>query len=554
MSNSSEDNQPWWRAAPWPVWAFGLLLAVLVTLPTVAGMARTPDGWVFTGAPAVPGGMQWDYNVQVARMWQGYEPTGSLFKLPVTHEDHRAIPLVQGFYVALGVIGRVLPVGIPALYHAARFALALGLAPALWVFSGRFFEDRAGRWLGVLFGTVVGGWSWILLALAPDMTANVSPIEFWLTDAFNLLGALYLPHFTAAIILQIAAVLLADTWIVRGGAGRLLGLTLALAALSLIQPYIVPLMAALVGGMALLALIERRLTVRRALWLALPFGVHGGLSLYQFLAMRSDPIWRSFVEQNQTLSPAPIYYLTGYLPFLLPIALGALRSGRGAFGRRFFIPALWVITVVVLLYLPLPTQRRYLMGVQTPLGMLAARGWICGVLTRLAPRRRPLVTTVYLMFGSIALLLMLVGNIRASSPAETPALYLSPDERAALAWLDEHAGRDELVLTTSNGSYPGSGGMLASMAGRRVYVGHWIETADFGNKLDTLERFYDSNTSDAWRREFLDEIGARLIWYDADARALGAWNPADAPYLTPGFTSDDVTVFLVDRAALAQPR
>lgn len=551
MLNTFDEGQPGWRVAPWPVWAFGLLLAVAVTLPTVIGAARTPDGWAFTGAPAVPTGTRWDYNVQIARMWQGYEPTSSLFKLPVTHEDHRAIPLVQGFYVGLGALGRVAPVGLPVLYHTARFALTVLLPPTLWIFSGRFFNDSTGRWMTVLFGTVVGGWSWILLVLAPAMTAKVSPIEFWLVDAFNLLGALYLPHFTAAIILQIAIVLLVDAWIAQGGIVRLGGLTLGLSLLSLIQPYVVPLMASLVGGIVLLALAERRLPLRRVPWLAVPLGVHGGLSLYQYLAMRGDPVWRSFVEQNQTLSPAPIYYLTSYLPFLLPIVLGALRGRRGAYNRRFFLPALWVIAVAVLLYSPLPTQRRYLMGVQTPLAVLAARGWISGVLPRLRPRSRPLVTTVYLMFGSIALVVMIGGNIRASDPKENPALYVSPDLRQALAWLDEHAGRDELVLTTVSGAEPGSGGLLASMAGQRVFIGHWMETADFDAKVDALERFYGAETPDAWRRDLLDAIGASLIWFDATARELGAWNPASAPYLTREFASDEVSIFRVDRAALA---
>lgn len=552
MLNTSSVGPRWWRFAPWQIWAFGLILAVAVTLPTFVGAARTPEGWAFTAAPAVPGGMRWDYNAQMARMWQGFEPTDALFKLPVTHEHHRAIPLVQSFYVALGLIGRVVPLSLPALYHVARFLLTLALVPVLWVFSGRFFEDRFGRWLGVLFATVVGGWSWVLLALAPGLTAQVSPIEFWLVDAFNLLSALYLPHFTAAIILQITTVLLVDAWIRWASGLHLIALTLVLAALSLIQPYVVPLTALLVGGMALHALINKQLRFHQALWLGIPIGVHGALSLYQYLAMRSDPIWRSFVAQNQTLSPAPIYYLTGYLPLLLPIALGVLVARRCYAPRRYFVPILWVIAVLCLLYLPLPTQRRYLMGVQSPLAILAAQGWLCGVLPRFAARRRPLITIVYLVFGSIALVLMIWSSIRASHPAETPGLYLSPGERQALAWLDGHAERDELVITVSSDSDPGSGGLLASAVGQRVFIGHWIETANFSAKIDMLDRFYDASVADDWRREFLADTGASLIWYDAHARAVGSWNPASAPYLTQVYATDEVSIFRVDWAAITQ--
>jgi len=537
------------RAVPWTVWALGLALALMVTLPTLTGWLRAPEGWSYTGAPAIPAGVRWDYNAQLARMWQGYEPTGALFRLPFTSESHLAIPLVQSFYVALGALTRVAPLGLPAMYHAARFALTVGLVLALWVFAGRFFRDAASRWIAVLFATVVGGWSWILLALAPRMTADVSPIEFWLVDAYNLLGALYLPHFTAAIILQIAAVLLCDAWIRRPDWLALGGLTLVLAAQSLIQPYAVPLMAALLGGMALRAVFEKRLALRQALWLALPLGAHGGLSLYQYLAMLGDPIWRSFVAQNQTRSPHPVYYLTGYLPFLLPIALGALVGRRGLFQRRFFVPALWVIVAACLLYLPIPTQRRYLMGAQTPLAVLAAQGWVCGVLPRFVPRRRPLITAVFLMLSSISLVLMIAANAAAAYPTKSPALYLSPAAQQGLDWLSAHAGRDELVLTVSSASEPGSGGLLAAAAGQRVYIGHWIETADFDAKLDAVARFFDPATPDYWRQEFLESAGVHLIWHDAYAREIGAWDPDGVPYLEPVFASGDVAIYRVGQAA-----
>ena len=105
MSNSPEDYQPWWRVAPWPVWAFGLLLAVLVTLPTVAGMARRPDGWVFTGAPAVPG-MQWTITFR----WRACGRAMSRLGLVCCPSRTKTTAQFRssGFYVALSVIGRVL--------------------------------------------------------------------------------------------------------------------------------------------------------------------------------------------------------------------------------------------------------------------------------------------------------------------------------------------------------------------------------------------------------------------------------------------------------------
>ncbi|MBN1201178.1 MAG: hypothetical protein JXJ20_04915 [Anaerolineae bacterium] len=535
------------RRFPVTVWLFALALACVTSLPYVVGVLSAPEeGVVYSGLPALPGGVQWDFNSHFAKMWQGARGEFA-YRLLFTHEDHPGLPLVQGFYVALGGLADLLPFGLPLIYHAARFLLAGTMVLALWAFTCRYFDDNRQRWLCMVFATLVSGWSWLLLLVAPTMTADVSPIEFWLVDAYNLLGAFYFPHFAAAICLQIVVFLTFEVWIERGEWRQIVVLTLALAAESLIQPYVILLTGGLLAILALVHIrVTRRLSWQRALWLAIPLGVHGGLILYQYLAMRADPVWSDFVAQNDTLSPPVIYYVLGYLPFLIPIALGFPVVWREA-GGRWLLPLVWVGLVAVLLYAPFPTQRRYLLGVQTPLAVLAAQGWTGGMLPRISEPRRPLVTIVYLTFGSIASILIIFANTTAlANPDQHEQLFYQPDERRAFDWLREQVDPGALVLTVSDRSAIGSGGRLVAMTGQRVYTGHWIETVGFDNKAKQVERFYDPSTPDPWRQAFLDQINARYVWYDDSARAVGAWNPAEADYLVPVFESASVTIYRVE--------
>jgi hypothetical protein len=237
----------------------------------------------------------------------------------------------------------------------------------------------------------------------------------------------------------------------------------------------------------------------------------------------------------------------GYLPFLLPIFLVMRAFRQNKLDHHWLLPVAWIAIIIVLLYLPIPTQRRYLAGVQTPLAVLAAYGWNYGVLPRVKPQRRPLVTIPYVALASIALLLIISANtIAATQPYKYDAMFYSSDERRGYEWLKSHSNDDDVVLTTFDQQGRGNGGRLVAATGHRVFIGHWIETIHFDKKVEQIEQFYDPATTDTWRRDFLTQINAKYIWFDEYAHAIGEWNPDEATYLEAVFTSATVTIYRVN--------
>lgn len=531
---------------PISIWVFALVLAIVTSLPYLVGQLSTPVDWEYSGVAMLPTGTQFDVDSHLAKMWQGSRGAWN-YHLLFTHEDHPGLPVVQSFYILLGAIAHITPFSLALVFHIARFGMTFGLVLAIWAFVSHFFEKPSERWLATLFGTIAVGCSWFLLFISPSMAAEVGPIEFWLIDAFNLLGALYMPHFAAAVILQIVIVLSYEDWIRERHNRSFIMLTIVLALEAIIQPYaillLIPLLALLTAYYVFSA---KRVTFRQTLLLVIPFGVHAGLVLYQYVVLNSDPVWASFTAQNITLSPPMIYYVFGYLPFLIPIALGAKRF-RAEVDERWWLPMLWVALVALLLYAPFPTQRRYLLGVQTPLAVLAAFGWSRVILARFKVKRRPLVTIVYFTVASIALIAIIAVNaISLSKPEKSLTAFYQPDEVQGFAWLREHGKTSDLVLTTFEQNGKGSGNRVVAATGLRVFIGHWIETAHFDDKMSQIKQFYDAATSDDWRREFLKETHATYIWYDESARQLSNWNPADANYLKPVFTSNSVVIYQVN--------
>lgn len=539
------------RRFPRSVWLFALALAFATSLPYIVGALSTPPGWRYSGQAVLPKGIGVDVNSHFAKMWQGSRGQFSMHIL-FTHEPNADLPLVHGFYVALGQLSRFLPLNLVQIYHLARFSLTVVMVLAMWAFASRFFEKPGERWLALLFAMVVSGWSWLLLIVDPASTANVSPIEFWLIDAFNLLGALFMPHFAAAVILQTVILLTFDDWVRmpdgRGAWRRLVILSAALVAQVIIQPYSIVLFGPLLVLLAAYHVFSaHRLSWRRALWLLIPFGFQAAFALYQVWTINGDPVWAKFAEQNQTLSPIVTYYLLGYLPFILPIMLGARLFMLSEADDRWWMPILWVALVAMLLYAPLPTQRRYLVGVQTPLAIMAAFGWSRAVLPYFKQKRRVLVSAAYLLVAGVAMLaIILLNTLALTQPTAHREVYDTPDEILAYDWLQRETQPDDLVFITFDGGQTGRGSRLVSAIGHRVFIGHWIETVDFEAKILELKQFYDPATSDSWRRDFLKRIRAVYLWYDEYAQEFGDWNPSGADYLTPVFTSDTITLWKVN--------
>ncbi len=529
------------RTIPRLVWAYALAITLITSLPYIIAAVTAPEGYTYTGAASQPAGIAVDYFSHLAKMQQGQRGDWD-YHLLFTSEEHPGAPLVQAFYVALGWASAF---DLPLTYHITRAALTFGLILMLWVFGSRFFPRPGDRWVFLLFSTLVTGMSWLLLIVDPAQTAQVAPIEFWLIDAYHLSGALFMPHFSAAIILQLLAVLLFFN-------RQVIALTIALALLTLVQPYIILLTVPLFGLLLMRDFVGGRIKIAGLIPFVLPFAVQATLTLYLYNATQSDPIWQSFTAQNITSSPPPLYYLLGYLPFLIPIALlvrpqqilAALMPVKQSnaatnSARVLLLFIVWILIVAVLLYAPIPTQRRYLIGIQTPLAALAAVGWVT-LMRRLPERVRPLITLAYVGIAAAPLAFLILSNI-ASRPVD---LYLSPAETAGYAWIERETAVDDVILTTFDWSGRGSGGKLAAFTGRRVFIGHWIETAYFDDKLVRVQRFYNPGSTDAERCEFLSEYGIDYVWYDDYARSIGTLDPEAVPCLQRVIASENDAIII----------
>lgn len=536
-------------------WALAVSLAVvaLSTLPYATGyLAQTP-GLRFAGAVF---DLQ-DYHSHLAKMWQGYRGEWR-YRVLFTPEEHEGAYL-QTFYVALGHLARVLGLGVPLTYHATRVVAGLVCLLVVYWFVGQFTAGEVQR-VSFLMAATSAGLGWLVELVRPTPPGGISPIDFWLMDAYTFFSLFTFPHFSLAIALLLClyGVLLRLAHGAPGVRSERVPTLWALAAvflswgLGLIHPYAL-LLADLVPALYLvgLSISGRQLPVRLLVTLALMGVAQAPLLLYDYRVFATSSVFRAWAAQNVTPSPPFHYYLLGYGLVALLAVWGARSAVRTSPRARFLL--LWGAVALPLAYLPWGLQRRFVEGLQVGLCVLAGYGLVNGLMPVLAgplgwaarrvqcsPRRiRWLAQAAILALATLSNL-YLVGSYTLAAAARHPLLFRTADELAGVEWLAGHSRWDETVLAAYE-----NGNWIAGSIGHRVVLGHWAETVDYAAKREQVATFYASATPEGKRRDLLNRWGVRYVYVGPQERALGGFDPVAVSGLEPVFERGDVAIYRV---------
>jgi len=521
-------------------WAAAVALAVVAvsTVPYMAGYLAQPADVRFSGALLD----RMDYHSYLARMWQGYRGEWQ-FRLLFTPEEHEGV-YFQPFYVALGHLARVLGLELPLIYQIARVLLSFLMLLAVYRFIAHFVVSVRTRWLAFLLATTGSGLGWLTEVFAPTPPGGVSPMDFWLLDGFTYLAVLTSPHFCAATGLLLAVFLLL---LHRPEGPSLMDGALAVLAslaLGLIHPYIL----LVADVLPILYWAVRGVRTRRVAWRGLAAVAAMGaaqvpLLAYDLWVFHTQQVFAGWSAQNVTLSPPLRVYLWGYGVLLVLGAVGTVAWARRG-GQELAFPLLWIGLVAVLVYLPWNLQRRFLEGVQVPLGLLAGVGlaqivdYVVHWKSQIGRGRR-LAQAAVVALMAVSHLYLTAGATLAAA-ARAPALFWPIDVLAGVDWLGENTSWEETVLAGFE-----AGSLIPARIGHRVVLGHWMETVDFEGKREAVARFFAADTRDVERLALLEEWEVTYVFHGPEERTLGGFDPGSVPWLKQTYQAGEVAVYRV---------
>ena len=556
MNNNRSTHRDWLIAIVIAVCAVGVL-----QIPYALGYLFAPPDKEYTGLLINVE----DYSYY-AIMLQGYNGAWQ-YHIQFTPEEH-APAFLYGFYLALGHLARGLNVTIVTAWHGARVVAALILFLVVFGFIGIFLRDPSQRLCAYALAVFGSGFDWVLLPFEHFEIVGGAPVDFRMPEAHLFYTAMTYPHISFCI-----ALLLVSFWLwLKAFRRKQLRYALAVGivnlAIGIVYPFLIYLVAAVLGAYWLVAVLRaRRILWRELGYLALAGVFAAPLYAYYEYVLMTNVVFRAWDAQAVTASPNPLHYLLAYGVMLALAALvfkpfwqasfgSASPSDSPEQGNDFPFLWIWVIIAALLLYAPLNAQRRFLQGLQVPLATLATLGLFTVALPRIEQTRlfrviagRPGYTAlglrrlliVFLLIGmSTANVIVLVRLSAFTAVEQTDALFRPRTEIQAVDWLRDHTARTDLVL----GAY-WTGSLIPARAGNAVFVGQRYETTRFEEKISLLEKFFDASATDAWREALLSEYHVAYVFVGPRERALGEFDPERAGYLALSYSNAEVRIYRV---------
>lgn len=545
------------------IWVAGWITLVLLlsTIPYILGLLTAPPDTTFTGALI----NNMDTFSYYGKMQLGLHGEWGFGLFYTAGADSGCSPFFL-LYIALGHVAGLTGLSIPLVYHAARLVCGALLGLAVTQFAARTLSSEIEQRLALALVLFTGGWGWLIVSVFGVNVDRDFIMDLWRLEANGPATLAGFPHFALVVACQIWLVL-AGLAVVENPKRRrvwMSGFAGAVAALAivLIHPH-----QLLVPGLVLSIVVLRDVLTENQPWygwvvfqallrrgivllaIVLPAVL---MVLYQWVSIQREPQIQSWLNGSFPVSVPLLSMASLYGPVWLLVLLGFWR-GVSQRDTALFVAVTWLAIELILLRLPLDVSSRYAQGLYVPVAILAAAGWNRCVASWLSRHVSRLIGLAALpvLFTSVALssvffLAMLLARIGNQG---NPDYYMLADERAALAWLDDVATLDDAVL-----SDPVVGNRIPAWAGVRVLVGHGHETLDYDQRVDDVRWFFDAHTADSARIEYLRRFGIDYVYFSPAERALGAFDPAAAPYLTAGFTRGAVTVYVVDLPADELPR
>lgn len=435
-----------------------------------------------------------DYAVHISMMQAGRMGDWA-YQIRFTIEKIQPA-FVRMFYIILGHASKWINLDVESTFQTARWIFGFLALFSIHQLCQKVFPSKASALAAFLLAVMGAGAGWLQLMLGAPLEP-ISPIDFWLIDAYTFFSISLFPSFSFTLILMTTALNLYLDYLDTGKWSTIILVSL-LAGISQITN---PIAFAVIDIAFVCAAVFRwwknnTIKLQQLHALILIAMVQIPLLVYNLFILGRDPIWSQFTLQNQTLSPPPIFYMWGFAPFWLFAIWGMINAFRERNPAMAAMSA-WVICGFALAYLPVLIQRRFLLGITIPLGILAIYG-LSHLLNYLSIRargfaqRKSLIYFTYILLASVSSIYLVLGSSLYMQTRPSGNFY-PRDLENALAWLDQNAAPNDFALGAVE-----TGQLIAQRTRLKTYIGHPMETLFFDDKLTKIEAFYKGRAPNNW--------------------------------------------------------
>jgi len=535
--------------------AFAVALAVMAL-----GMVPYLYGWAMVGARPGLGVFSWcTFNATdncVYFSWLRQADEGRFFQRSLFTTAAQSGGHLNLFFLLVGNVARMTGAPLALVYQGARIVVGIAFLRAVWWLIGLLVAGERTRRVCFLVVCLSSGLGWL-----PGLWEQGfgGPVDIWQPEAVTFLSLELFPLFAVSLLLMVGAL----GWLVvaeRTGSRRA-AVNAGLCGLVLgnVHTYDVITVVAVWGTYRAVRIVrDRRLDARAWSGAVLAAAIAAPASVYMTYLARTDVVFAHRIGMETPSAPLAMCVLGFGLVFCLAVLAATGRRDDAWVSRdaRLFLVA-WAVANVAVAYVPVPFQRKMLMGAHIPLAILAGVA-LDDFLVRLARGSRPryavaLGASLSVLFATNARFMArtIDGITRRDEPVR---YYVYAGEATALEWIRVHAAPGVPVqpLPWVTGMLEPVDHTLACMTpgatGHPVNAGHWAETPDFAGAIRAWARFVAPEASDEERRSLLRRTGVRyLVFSQKHDGAVAPFRSGIPSYLrlVPDASNADADVYEV---------
>ncbi|PIS04861.1 MAG: hypothetical protein COT81_04370 [Candidatus Buchananbacteria bacterium CG10_big_fil_rev_8_21_14_0_10_42_9] len=539
-----------YRSITYAEWKFvtAVFLTALIVLniPYLYGWLAAPSGYVYNGINLLSSSDSPVYNSYITQAAQGNLIPINLFTL-----ESQSHGVFHPVWATLGLASKVFGLSSLLTFQLARNVFSIFLIFGAYFFVSYFFEivwQRKLSLLALVFSSGLGAWLVVPLLFFSNRSAISAPIDLWVPEANVFLSLYRMPHFIISWCLLMLVTLLTLLAIENQNFKYAVGGGIAALIWFSFHPYYVFYAFGIFAFyLFILFAVRHEINWKNVLMILIVFLISSPVLIYHGWLILTDSAISSRAMQNVTLTPGLIWVMTGYgLLFIMAILAiyQAVNSGKIKQNSKLLFLCSWFMANLLLVYMPIPWQRRMLQGWQLPMVLLSIWyiAWLLsrGGKTATWLRYRPMMVLISILFLFLTSAYVLTRDtFYYYSQTRSDLFYVALDDLAAMDYLS-HLPQYQNVMASWL-----SGIMIPGYSGQKVFAGHGHETLNPLAKLKRTEWFYKSNSEDIAKQEFLSDNDINIIFFGEKEAQAGNFQPGTKPYLKLIYSSGQSALYQV---------
>lgn len=502
-----------------------IIVLVVSSLPIIYFSFFPKDNLVFLGRRYTNSQDVYTYVSFIEQAKQGR----NLFENLFTSEPQKS-SLIRPSYLLIGKFANALNLSSINAYHASRIIFDILFMIVLWKFLNLFFTDQKQKFAAYTLLLTSSGFGIFVF----KWFANSG--DLWIPEANTFLSLGEAPHFILSQALMLGGYYLFIDYLKNKNLSAILISYLLFFILSFEHPFNLVVIAPV---LFLTAVWNTTPWIKASL---IALGASIGL-VYAYYSTVTNPILALWQNQNILLSPIPLAYASGFgfLIFLTIIGLEKILNEKLSITNKFLI--LWIVVNSLLLYFPVNFQRRLVEGLHIPLGIASTLGLFYLIQTY-KTQKQNLLITVTIAILSCTSIFMVCTDFKAIGEDKADSYYyhIDQNEFKAIKWLGKNTNPNDTILSNWY-----LGNLVPGMIGRKVYIGHKIQTVDFNTKSKNLDLFVQ-NTNTELSKNLLKDNGITYILIGKnDVILQNGFKPENYPNLKPAYNEEGVAIYKVDQ-------